>query len=1266
MPNIFYFIRAIFFLIFVLTEYEKILGQCNPPPAETCEEASLFCSLDEMNGYSCSTTSTTLGTCRPGCAFGGGVGYRTWWAFVSQGGNASITLSVGNCVGWPFLILGIWGDCNCGEEILCPQATYVPSNGSMTYQVSLKPCKIYYLMLDGGFPHGPCDFTLSTSGGGPPNLDPLGFINNVASGVIEPVCEGECDFPFHVNPQKGDCLNADYKWTLDGIEVGGNSNDIKLDFPNVGDFILCVEAQITNPQNGSICTKVGPVCATVKVRRLPDKTGIPRTICYEAATQGGYKWHSQYVQNSGLYKEEFKINNCCKYDSAVQFNVLPEPIPPDVYYITCDKRPYIDILGYKWFPCINHLVVNLPKTSEPFKCDSSIRLTAVKVDFSPQWKAKCVAGKVELSPNIIIVSPCDAGESYQFDYRWYKKTDTLQKTISIDESLLVDAVNDDYCVEVNVRTNLGTTFAICTKTFCDTISEANSKGTNEDIVISFCDSAIVNGKTYTQSDIFTQHLKNVFGCDSIVNTEIKIQKRSQTDINQTACDSVVVNNISYKQTGKYIQVLQNTNQCDSILNLDIRIQSSIQTDISQTTCDSIVVNNISYKQSGIYKQVLQSVIGCDSILNLDISIQSSSQTDINRTDCDSVVVNGQVYKVSGDYTQTYQNVIGCDSILNIHVNIPNSNVSPLVLSKCDSITINNIHYTQSGNYTQLLTSANGCDSTLTIDLTIGKSNIANYSFSSCDSASINGQWYLQSGNYTQLLQNANQCDSTLNINLNITKSTSGDTVFRSCDSVKINGITYNQTGIYKQTLTNSNQCDSTLIIDFTRLSKTSTALSLRSCDSLVINNQVYKQSGSYTQLFVNANQCDSILSLNVEILSSSQADISQTGCDSVLINGQRYVQSGNYSQQLLNAAQCDSTLNIDLTIYKSSSMNYVSNSCDSVNINGQIYKQSGSYTQYLKDVHLCDSTLNLDIRIQKSSEADISQTVCDSVVINGITYYQSGNYSQLLINSNACDSTLYLDLIIKPGNPSTLKAGVDTSICDGEIIQLNGIFSGQANFIWQSSSGSFDNPNNLTTNYYPNTIGDERIFLSAADDCKQWLDSLAVHVLPRQIVQVTGDTIIDPCNEITFTASGGTNYIWTPSSLIDCLDPPCSKVKLNSFADTRFTITTAGPCVVPANLNLSLSQTQSDIYLPNAFSPNGDNINDFFLPIFNCEQVDYYNLQIFDRWGNLLFESQNKDKGWNGKYQEVNMNPGVYPYLIQYELHNVGKKIKAGEITLVR
>jgi gliding motility-associated-like protein len=1363
-----------------------------------------------MNGFSCNTPSLTQSTCRPGCATSGLSLHRTWWAFISQGGNVSITLNVGNCIinnGFGGLCWGIFGDCQCTEEIKCVP-WYLVTNQSETYQMNLKPCKIYYMFLDSGDDN--CDFTISTSGGGPPNLF-LGHINNVSNDIIEPVCQGYCGYHFFVD--QGGCLEANYEWTLDGNKVGGSKSDIKLDFPVAGDFKLCVTATLGNPNNGSICAMQGPTCTTIKVRPIPDKNGAPRTICYESANPKGYKWLSQTIYTSGIYREHYQDNNCCPYDSVVQFKILDKPNPHDVYYITCDNKPYVDMLGRRWAPCRDQWIIDLPMTDGPLKCDSSIRLTAINVDFAPQWQAKCLNGKVELSPNVNIVKKCDVGESYDFEYRWYKKNDTLQKTITTDEHLVVDSVSEDYCIEIKVKVRLGTTSAICEKTFCDSINESQVKSTFENRAITLCDSAKFNGQTYSQDTQFTQQLKNIYGCDSIVNTQITIQKSSTSYLSLNACDSVVLNNQVYYQSGKYSQILVNANNCDSILNLDLTIGQSRMIDLNYQGCDSIAVHGQTYYQSGTYTLRFTSPTGCDSILNLQINLEKSSKTDLDYKGCDSVVVNGKVYTSSGDYSQLYQSVFGCDSLLGIHVaianstvtaikssycdsadingtiymqsgqytqylktvdgcdsllqldlsiakssqsslqqkacdstiinnrvytttgvykqlltnangcdsilnldlqisnssksnfsfdacdsvqfngrtyytsgdytqkytaangcdsilaihvNIPNSNITPVAFNFCDSVTINGRYYNQSGNYTQKLISTKGCDSLLTIDLTIAKSNASIYKLTSCDSALINGQWYLQSGNYTQLLQNAAHCDSSLNIDLTIAKSNTFRLVLANCDSVNVNNQFYTTTGVYKQLLTNANGCDSVLTVDYTRLNATSASRNYQSCDSIRINGQKYSQSGNYTQTLVNAAGCDSILNLQIDIEKSTQADYRLSSCDSARINGNLYTQTGMYMQRLAGAAGCDSIVNIDLTILKGASAMINVAACDSAIVNNRVYKTTGMYNQILRSTNGCDSSLDIQANIARSTASVLALTRCDSVRINNQFYTQTGIYKQLLTNTSGCDSTLTLDLTIKPGNPSILDAGADTSICQGEIISLNGIFSGTANFIWHSQNGILDNPHNQSTHYYSTSIGDDRIYLQASDDCKQWLDSLDIHVLPKQIVQVTGDTLVNPCKELSFTASGGTNYIWTPSSYIECLDPPCSRVILKSTANTRFTISTDGPCAVPANLNLSVSQIQTDIYLPNAFSPNGDNINDVFLPVFNCDQIDSYDLQIFDRWGNLLFESTNKDHGWDGKSQNIQMNPGVYPYLLQYQIHGSERKLKAGELTLIR
>lgn len=1252
-------------ILFFIFKFETVFSQCKPAGTDLCEEAYVFCSLDELNGYTCTNPNyqNVVGP-DPICPGDTHPHNITWWSFVSKGGNVCITLKYSNCVSKDSgLQYGIYTDCSFVDLVACDNSCG-RNPGIKTICADLTPCKTYYLFIDGCF-GDVCDFTINTTGGDPPILAPISYINNISSGIIQPVCVGICNYDLFVDPQPGGCEPSNYIWTLDGLEVGLNSNQIQLDFPVEGDFILCVKATIGNPSNGSVCSEEQR-CATVKVRPLAARIGVTRTICYEAIYSGGYPWHSKLIEKSGIYTERIKQMNCCEFDSIVEFKVRPYPVTRDVFYITCNNTPYVDIQNNKHDPCQDHLEINLKQVTNPFMCDSSVRLTAVNVNYSTHWSAKCFGNEAEISPNINILNPCEVGETYQFEYRWYKKRDQNKKTISREEHLLVDTINEDYCIEVSVYVRLDTAFVVCSKIFCDSINESEVKSNQETVKLTFCDSAEINGIKYYNSIQLTQELMNKYGCDSIVHTELSIRKSSQTEISQAACDSVEVNNIIYKQSGKFKQSFQTEDGCDSILNLDIRILSSSQTDISKTACDSVLVNNISYKQSGKYKQILQTIGGCDSILNLDLKIQASSQTEVSQSDCDSVVVNGQVYKASGDFIQSYQNVNGCDSILNIHVNIPKSNTSPLILFECDSITINRNHYTKSGNYSQKLTSANGCDSTLNIDLTIYKSNSAGISFTSCDSAFINGQRYYQSGNYTQLLKNVNLCDSTLNLEIKIQSSSQAKVSQSDCDSIIVNGQSYTQTGDYIQILKNANQCDSLLTVHFTHLKSNLTDLIINSCDSVVVNNQVFKQSGSFSQILSNVDDCDSIINLKINISKSNSTNLNLSSCDSTIVNGMIYSQSGNYTQLLKNVNHCDSTLNINLNISQSSSTNYTINSCDSAIVNGIIYKQSGNYVQYLKSINKCDSLLSIHCNLSKSSESSLIQNACDSTLINGIKYYSSGNYLQFLKNSNGCDSTIRIELTIKPSTNTSLEAGKDTSICQGEIIKLNGVFIGEGNIKWQSNHGSFDNPTSTTPIYIPGVVGDDHIYLLASANCGQLLDSIIIQVLPNQVVKVTGDTIIDPCKEISFIATGGTNYIWTPSSFIDCLDPACNKVKLKSTKVTNFTINTVGPCVVPAYLNLSLSEIQSEIYLPNAFSPNGDNINDQFIPIFNCDQVNYYNLQIFDRWGNLIFESNDKSNGWNGKYQNVNMNPGVYPYFIEYEHHNAGRQIKAGEVTLVR
>ncbi|MEP7198064.1 MAG: hypothetical protein ABI851_16215, partial [Saprospiraceae bacterium] len=637
----------IFLLVYLFSDILNVFdisAQC--PGAATCSEAYTFCSLDELNGFSCSTFGMGDMDCRPGCASGGSQYKRDWWAFVSQGGNVSITLQVGPCnpLAWQFLVMGIWGGCNCTDEVFCQSGLYIPSGGSYTYQVNLKPCKVYYLMLDGGWPIYPCDFTITTSGGGPPKLDPLGFINNLPSGVISPVCLGYCGYKFHVNSQTGNCLNSKYVWTLDDIEVGTNSNDLILDFPKVGDFKLCVKA--FGDLNGSICSTEGPICTTVKVSALQDKTRPDATVC------SGTQWFSQTIFSSGTYREHFKDINCCEYDSVVNFKIRPDPLPGKVFYFNCDNKPYKDILGRSYSMCEDNLEIILPKSTESYKCDSSFILTAITLDLRPQWTSKCLGSMVQLTPNFNQLKKCNNGESYRFENKWFKKSDN-SKILGTADSLIVDAIDDDYCIERRTVVFHGKDSAFCTKVFCENFNESKSGNSIQNINLNACDSANINGQTYTSSTQFTQQLKNIFNCDSIIITELKINPSSSSMLKFNFCDSININKQTYYQSGIFKQNLLNSLGCDSIIQIDLKGYLSGKSILNINSCDSTSVNGIKYFQSGNYSQMLQTTGGCDSILDLNISLFKGTSSKYSFSSCDSIIFNGQSYTKSGDYFQNF-------------------------------------------------------------------------------------------------------------------------------------------------------------------------------------------------------------------------------------------------------------------------------------------------------------------------------------------------------------------------------------------------------------------------------------------------------------------------------------------------------------------------------------------------------------------------------------------------------------------------------------
>ena len=180
---------------------------------------------------------------------------------------------------------------------------------------------------------------------------------------------------------------------------------------------------------------------------------------------------------------------------------------------------------------------------------------------------------------------------------------------------------------------------------------------------------------------------------------------------------------------------------------------------------------------------------------------------------------------------------------------------------------------------------------------------------------------------------------------------------------------------------------------------------------------------------------------------------------------------------------------------------------------------------------------------------------------------------------------------------------------------------------------------------------------------------------------------IDPYYEITFGDTLSlhiegdtltTNiYQWQPAGELSCSN--CAS--LFAFPEENVTltieITDSLQCHYFLQTNIVVNPVEpldtiiaDAVYIPNVFSPNGDNSNDIFSIYSRLPDVHLQELTIMDRWGELVFYTDNipleSFKGWDGNFNDKPMNPQVFVYIAKLKLSD-GKDVKlVGDVTLIR
>ncbi len=615
----------------------------------------------------------------------------------------------------------------------------------------------------------------------------------------------------------------------------------------------------------------------------------------------------------------------------------------------------------------------------------------------------------------------------------------------------------------------------------------------------------------------------------------------------------------------------------------------------------------------------------------------------------SGLVGGTTYKVTVIQSTACQVV---SNVIYINVICPITS-NTVYLCPGSSYTFANGSTTSTpGIYNDTLTSSLGVDSVVIL-------TIANYSLSNivlnasiCPGQSYtlpNGTTTINAGTFTQVFTDIHGCDSTVTVNLTINPTNATTNNVAICPSGTYtlpSGVVVSNAGTYTSSFTTINGCDSIITTNISLLPTTSSTSNVNICSGnsyTLPSGVVVTAAGTYTSTITGSNGCDSVITTTVNTLATSNSNNNISICPNstyTLPSGIVVSAAGIYTSVLNNSAGCDSIITTTVSILNTSSSSQSVSICPGSSYtlpSGIIVTNTGVYTSTFIGSNGCDSIVTTNLFFKTTSNTPVSISICQGdtfTLPNGIVVNNAGTYISTFTNVQGCDSIITTTITYKNYTTSITNA----NICSNQ------------NYI-------------LPTGIIVNTPGQYIDTVNNAFGCDSIITTnLTVVTLPTLFLG--NDTTICKDDIITLDATYSNplaSYIWNDNSI--------APIRTIDVAGSYIANIILPPCpIVSDTFTLLLKDCSCKISLPNAFTPNDDDKNDKFKPLFSCIVApEDYIMRIYNRWGQEIFATQFWDEAWDGNYRVIKQEIGTYFYSISFINPFTRKKeFYKGDISLIR
>jgi gliding motility-associated-like protein len=372
------------------------------------------------------------------------------------------------------------------------------------------------------------------------------------------------------------------------------------------------------------------------------------------------------------------------------------------------------------------------------------------------------------------------------------------------------------------------------------------------------------------------------------------------------------------------------------------------------------------------------------------------------------------------------------------------------------------------------------------------------------------------------------------------------------------------------------------------------------CDgqSIFLEGANQTTAGVYTDIFVAVNGCDSTVytTLTIDPLALFEQTVTICQGTTYTVGTSTYSTPGVYTDVLVAANGCDSIITTNLFLSNTLTTTLNESICTGTSylFGGNNLDVSGTYVDNLVSTGGCDSIVTLYLNVEPLITNSITQTICEgnSVVFGTQTLSTSGTYPEMFTTAGGCDSLVTLYLFVN----TQLESSYSATICEGQ---------------------SYTHGSQVLT-----TSGQYAEPFVTATGC----DSLVTLYLTvtSQLTNTIYDSI---CEGESYTHGSQT---------------------LTSTGKYDELFATTGGCDSLVTLDLTVLDCEALLEISNVCTPNDDGNNDTWR-VSDLNQIQGCTVQIFNRWGQLMYETADYQNDWNGTKEGEVLPDGVYYYVIGCE-----------------